>query len=156
MSLKDKYCIVGAATTKFGRVPGSRPSSFTVEAARLAIEDAGLEKDDVDAVLCKYPDRFQEPVGPQSFPGARIQPVIAATIDQAGGDQPGTGAVRDDGHRGGADNHRRMLLWRQPAIREAGDLWEAGRDRRSVRVHRCAGRLLDDRPEAHDRVRDNE
>ena len=55
MSLKDKYCIVGAATTKFGRVPGVSPLQFTVEAARLAIEDAGLEKGDVDAVLCKYP-----------------------------------------------------------------------------------------------------
>ena len=32
MSLKDKYCIVGAATTKFGRVPGVSPLQFTVEA----------------------------------------------------------------------------------------------------------------------------
>ncbi|MFQ5872526.1 MAG: thiolase family protein, partial [Dehalococcoidia bacterium] len=85
MSLKDKYCIVGAATTKFGRVPGVSPLAFTVDAARLAIEDAGLNKEDVDAVLCKYP-----PTGFQSLWAHRvsealgIQPKIAATIDQAG------------------------------------------------------------------------
>ena len=50
MSLKDKYCIVGAATTKFGRVPGVSPLQFTVEAAKLAIEDAGLEK--ATSMLC--------------------------------------------------------------------------------------------------------
>ena len=85
MSLKDKYCIVGAATTKFGRVPGVSPLQFTVEAAKLAIEDAGLEKNDVDAVLCKYPPTgFKGLWAHKVSQALGIQPVIAATIDQAG------------------------------------------------------------------------
>ena len=85
MSLKDQYCIVGAATTKFGRVPGVSPLQFTVEAAKLAIEDAGLEKNDVDAVLCKYPPTgFKGLWAHKVSQALGIQPVIAATIDQAG------------------------------------------------------------------------
>ena len=65
MSLKDKYCIVGAATTKFGRVPGVSPLQFTVEAAKLAIEDAGLEKKRRRRrPLQVPPDRLQGPMGP--------------------------------------------------------------------------------------------
>ena len=85
MSLKDKYCIVGAATTKFGRVPGVSALAFTVEAAQLAIEDAGLKKEDVDAVLCKYPPTgFQGLWAHKVSEALGIQPKIAATIDQAG------------------------------------------------------------------------
>ena len=86
MSLKDKYCIVGAATTKFGRVPGVSPLQFTVEAAKLAIEDAGLEKERRRRrPLQVPPDRLQGPLGTHKVSQALgIQPVIAATIDQAG------------------------------------------------------------------------
>ena len=34
-------------------MPGVSALAFTTEAAQLAIEDAGLEKSDIDAVLCK-------------------------------------------------------------------------------------------------------
>ena len=85
MSLKDKYCIVGAATTRFGRVPGVSPLAFTVEAAQLAIRDAGLDREDVDAVLCKYPPTgFQGLWAHKVSEALGIQPTIAATIDQAG------------------------------------------------------------------------
>lgn len=85
MSLKDKYCIAGVATTKFGRVPGVSALAFTTEAAQLAIEDAGLEKSDIDAVLCKYPpSNFQGLWAHKVSETLGIQPKIAATIDQAG------------------------------------------------------------------------
>ena len=44
MSLKDKYAIVGAATTRFGKLPNSTAEGLTVEAAKLAIEDSGIDK----------------------------------------------------------------------------------------------------------------
>ncbi|MFC1935362.1 thiolase family protein [Chloroflexota bacterium] len=85
MSLKDKYCIVGAATTRFGRVPGVSALRFTAEAAQLAINDAGLSKEDIDAVLCKYPPSgFQGLWAHKVSQALGIQPKIAATIDQAG------------------------------------------------------------------------
>ncbi len=85
MSLKDRYCIVGASTTRFGRVPGVSALAFTVEAAQLAIHDAGLKKQDVDAVLCKYPPSgFQSLWAHKVSEALGIQPKIAATIDQAG------------------------------------------------------------------------
>jgi acetyl-CoA acetyltransferase len=83
--LKDKYCIVGAATTAFGRVPGRTALDFTVEAAKLAVEDAGLNKADIDAVLCKYPPTaFQSLWAHKVSQALGLQPKIAATIDQAG------------------------------------------------------------------------
>ncbi len=85
MSLKDGYCIVGASTTRFGRVPGVSALAFTVEAAQLAIHDAGLEKQEVDAVLCKYPPSgFQSLWAHKVSEALGIQPKIAATVDQAG------------------------------------------------------------------------
>ena len=85
MSLKDKYAIVGAATTRFGKVPGVSALAFTVEAAQLAMADAGMEKQEVDAVLCKYPPSgFQGLWAHKVSEALGIQPKIAATIDQAG------------------------------------------------------------------------
>ncbi|MEE8443269.1 MAG: thiolase family protein, partial [Dehalococcoidia bacterium] len=85
MSLKDKYCIAGVATPRFGRVPGVSALGFTVEAAQLAMSDAGLDKKDVDAVLCKYPPSgFQGLWAHKVSQALGIQPKIAATIDQAG------------------------------------------------------------------------
>ena len=85
MSLKDRYCIVGAANTRFGKVPGVSALGFAAESAKLAIEDAGLEKDDIDAVLCKYPPTaFQSLWAHKVSQALGIQPKIAATIDQAG------------------------------------------------------------------------
>ena len=51
MSLKDKYAIAGVGLTKIGKIPGVSNMSFTLEAMKIAIEDAGLTRDDVDGVL---------------------------------------------------------------------------------------------------------
>ncbi len=49
--LKDKTAIVGVGYTPQGVVPGRSAMSFLVEAAKNAIEDAGLKKEDIDGLL---------------------------------------------------------------------------------------------------------
>lgn len=51
MSLKGKTAIVGLGVTPQGKVYGSNHVGFAVEAVRLALEDAGLERDDLDGLL---------------------------------------------------------------------------------------------------------
>ena len=48
---KDLFCIVGLGLTKVGSLPGISPRMLAVEAARLAIEDAGLAPQDIDAAI---------------------------------------------------------------------------------------------------------
>ena len=50
-SMKDKAAIVGVGYTPQGRVPGRSALSFHLEAAKNAIEDAGLKIEDVDGLL---------------------------------------------------------------------------------------------------------
>lgn len=53
MSLtKDKYAIVGVGYTPQGRVPGRTSLSFHLEASANAIQDAGLNKNDIDGFIC--------------------------------------------------------------------------------------------------------
>ncbi|MBI2979536.1 MAG: thiolase family protein [Chloroflexi bacterium] len=54
-SLKNKVAIVGVGYTPQGRIPGRTAMSFHVEAARNAIEDAGLKITDVDGMLTQPP-----------------------------------------------------------------------------------------------------
>jgi len=51
--MKDKAAIVGVGYTPQGRVPGRSCMSFYLEAARNAIEDAGLKIEDIDGLLMK-------------------------------------------------------------------------------------------------------
>lgn len=51
MSLKDKYAIAGLGVTKQGRLPGISAMALEAEAAKLAIEDAGLSKKDIDGYI---------------------------------------------------------------------------------------------------------
>lgn len=50
--LKDKYAIVGVGYTPQGRVPDRTSLSFHLEAAGNALQDAGLDKADVDGLIC--------------------------------------------------------------------------------------------------------
>ena len=52
MGLRDKYAIVGIGYTPQGRVPGRTAVSFHVEACANAIADAGLNKKDIDGIIC--------------------------------------------------------------------------------------------------------
>ena len=52
MHVRDQYAIVGIGCTTQGRVPGRTSLSFHVEACANAIIDAGLDKKDVDGLIC--------------------------------------------------------------------------------------------------------
>ena len=54
-SMKDKAAIVGVGYTTQGKVPGRSSMSFHIEAARNAIEDAGLKIGQVDGLLMQPP-----------------------------------------------------------------------------------------------------
>jgi len=54
-NMKDKAAIVGVGYTPQGKVPGRSSMSFHVEAARNAIEDAGLKIGEVDGLLMQPP-----------------------------------------------------------------------------------------------------
>lgn len=50
-SLRNKVAIVGAADTEVGVVPHLSATQLYVKAARLALEDAGITKDDIDGLI---------------------------------------------------------------------------------------------------------
>ncbi|MGD9891710.1 MAG: thiolase family protein [Dehalococcoidia bacterium] len=84
-SLKDRYCIVGVGNTGYGKLPGRSAVSLTVEAIRNAIEDCGIDKAEIDAVLTKYPTSgFQGLFSATVSQAIGIVPKVTATIDQAG------------------------------------------------------------------------
>jgi acetyl-CoA acetyltransferase len=51
VSLKNRVAIVGAADTEVGVVPDLSATQLYVKAAKLALEDAGLTKDQVDGLI---------------------------------------------------------------------------------------------------------
>lgn len=53
--LSGKYCIIGVGMTAFGKLPGRSTQSMHIEAIRNALADSGIDKGDIDAVLCKMP-----------------------------------------------------------------------------------------------------
>ena len=52
MSLKDRCAIVGVGYTPQGRVPGRTALSFHLEASANAVADAGLNREDIDGLIC--------------------------------------------------------------------------------------------------------
>ena len=54
--LRDTCAIVGTATSRLGKVPGTSSLDLMVEAIRNALDDAGLKASDIDGVLCRGPD----------------------------------------------------------------------------------------------------
>ncbi|NBR30251.1 MAG: thiolase family protein, partial [Betaproteobacteria bacterium] len=54
--LRDTCAVVGAATSRLGKVPGVSSLDLIVEAISNALDDAGLKPSDVDGVLCRGPD----------------------------------------------------------------------------------------------------
>jgi len=51
MSLTDKYAIVGAGQTRIGKVPEQSDYGLQVQAAKWALDDAGLKKSDIDGII---------------------------------------------------------------------------------------------------------
>jgi len=53
-TIRGQVAIVGIGMSPVGRVPGKSALWLAADAARKAIRDAGLMKDDVDGVLCSH------------------------------------------------------------------------------------------------------
>ena len=51
---KNQIGIVGVGETEQGKIPGKSSFHFLSEASKLAIEDAGLNKADVDGVITAF------------------------------------------------------------------------------------------------------
>ena len=60
MNISGKTAIAGVGVTQFGKLPGRSAWSLQAEAVANAIDDAGLTKDDVDALLTE--PQFAEPL----------------------------------------------------------------------------------------------
>nr|CAD6630334.1 acetyl-CoA acetyltransferase [arsenite-oxidising bacterium NT-25] len=83
--MRGKVSITGTGHTIWGKHPGRDRIALIVEAASKAIADAGLEKDEIDAVLVKqansapgilYGQKVAEALG--------LQPSIGLNLDQGG------------------------------------------------------------------------
>ncbi|MFC1815894.1 thiolase family protein [Thermodesulfobacteriota bacterium] len=66
INFKDRFCIVGLGVTEVGHLVGCTPQRLEIEAARIAIEDAGLTPQDIDAAIQA-----------ESNPGSGIRPRYA-------------------------------------------------------------------------------
>src|SRR2546428_13974625 len=53
--LRDRCAIAGIGLSRFGKLPGTSTMGFTLEAAKRAIEDCGVERDAIDGVLALMP-----------------------------------------------------------------------------------------------------
>lgn len=83
--LRGKYAIVGVGNTRYGKIPGVSALAHNVEAIARAIEDAGVKKEEIDAVLTKAPtSNFQMLWSAKVAQAIGIVPRVTATLDQAG------------------------------------------------------------------------
>lgn len=83
--LRGKYAIVGVGNTRYGKVPGVSALTHNIDAIANAIEDAGIKKDEIDAVLTKAPSSdFQMLWSARVAQAIGIVPKVTATLDQAG------------------------------------------------------------------------
>jgi len=51
MSIKDKYAFAGVGLTKLGKIPDMTPDELAARAIQLALEDAGMGKEEVDGYI---------------------------------------------------------------------------------------------------------
>lgn len=51
MSLKDKYAFIGVGITRQGKIPDKNTDELAAEAITLALEDAGMRRDEVDGYI---------------------------------------------------------------------------------------------------------
>ncbi len=84
-TLSGKCVIAGIGATKFGGLPGRSTISLNIEAIRKAIADAGIAKDQVDALWVKCPtSKFEFMFGQKVAEAAGLQPKIGGVWDQGG------------------------------------------------------------------------
>ena len=84
-SLSGRHVIAGIGHTAFGKLPDSDTVSLNVEACRLALADAGIDKSVVDAVFVKVPTSSREFMYGQKVAEALgVTPRIGGAWDQGG------------------------------------------------------------------------
>src|SRR5260370_18114182 len=49
--MRDKACIVGLGQTKQGKLPGMSADEIAIWAFKLALEDSGLKKEQIDGLM---------------------------------------------------------------------------------------------------------
>ena len=83
--IRGSTVVAGIGQTASGRLPGRSTDSLNVEAARGAIEDAGIDKALIDAVFVKYPTSGHRSMYAQTVSEALgLQPRIGGVWDQGG------------------------------------------------------------------------
>ena len=84
-NLSGKAVIAGIGATRFGALPGRTTISMNVEAIRKALNDAGVEKDAVDALYVKCPtSKFEMMYGQKIAEAIGLQPRIGGVWDSGG------------------------------------------------------------------------
>ena len=84
--LRDRYAIAGIGLSRFGKLPGTSAMGFCLEAAKRAIDDCGIARDDLDGVLVAFPSSQGEAHGWASRAAAflGITPAFCTTMDMGG------------------------------------------------------------------------
>jgi acetyl-CoA acetyltransferase len=83
--LRGRTVIAGIGHTAWGKLEGRSSLSLNLEACRRALEDAGIEKAAVDAVLVKTPSSVREFMyGQQLAEALGLQPRLGGAWDQGG------------------------------------------------------------------------
>jgi acetyl-CoA acetyltransferase len=85
-NLSGQYAIVGVGTSRFGKLQGVSTMGFTLEASKRALEDSGLQRDDIDGVLVMMPAIMGEQHGWAARVAAYlgIEPTFSTTMDMGG------------------------------------------------------------------------
>lgn len=85
MTISGRHVIAGVGHTAFGKLPGRDTVALNVEACRLALQDAGVDKSLVDAVFVKVPtSAHQFMYGQKVAEALGITPRIGGAWDQGG------------------------------------------------------------------------
>src|SRR5882724_7265906 len=84
--LRDRYAIAGVGLSRFGKLPGTSAMGFTLEASKRAIEDCGIDKNDLDGVLVMMPAVMGEQHGWAARVAAYLglEPTYGSTMDMGG------------------------------------------------------------------------
>ncbi|MGY4099378.1 thiolase C-terminal domain-containing protein [Nocardia sp. R16R-3T] len=83
--MRGKTVIAGIGHTEYGKLVGRSTTSLNVEASRKAVADAGIDKNDIDAVFVKYPtSTYRMMYGQTVAEALGLQPRIGGVWDQGG------------------------------------------------------------------------
>ncbi len=86
MGIQGRYAVAGVGVSRFGKVPGTSAMGFTLEASKRAIEDCGIDKQEIDGVLVMMPAVMGEQHGWAARVAAylSLEPTYSTTMDMGG------------------------------------------------------------------------